>query len=114
MPLYTKWNFQKFKGGRVQKMEIYVIGYNFTLIIVWMMTQFFPADSGKMIYWKIRFTQKFKFYPTLILSLDICRKIMDNVGGGLISYWESVAKIPTFLHFLRFEINLLRKELNIT
>ena len=46
-----------------------VIGYNFALIIVWMMTQFFPVVSGEIIYWKIRFPRNFKFYPTLLTSL---------------------------------------------
>ena len=31
-----------------------------------MMMRFFPIFSGKIIYWKIRFQRKFKFYPTLL------------------------------------------------
>ena len=37
-----------------------------TLIIVWMMTRFFPVVSGEIIYWKIRFPGNFKSYPTLV------------------------------------------------
>ena len=49
--------------------DLFVIGYNFVLIIVWMMTRFFPVVSGEIIYPKIRFPRNFKFYPTLITAL---------------------------------------------
>ena len=39
----------------VQYLALLVIGYNFSLIIVWMMMQFFSVVLDEIIYWIIRF-----------------------------------------------------------
>ena len=56
-----------------------VLGYNFMLIIVLVMTRVFPFVQGEIIYWKIRFPGNFKFYPTLVQAYIVSYGSQDPV-----------------------------------